>query len=117
MLWDKPFELTHGEYKDTFDSLKIELFEVAKTEQGIFISRKTSNEIIFLHFYPYQDIMNYSGQNEKDTYYQTGDILEEEYKAFEELNTRITLNDPTAVQVFLNEVIRLQKEYYDNMEE
>lgn len=112
MGWSKPFELTYQEYNDTYNAIKTELFEVARTEDGIFTSRKGTKEIVLAHFYVNKDAINYWGANEKDTYYQLDDIPENEYKAFEDLNTRITLSDPMAVQIFMNEVIRLQNEYY-----
>ena len=118
-MWWKPVELFKDEYETTVSCLKNGLFKVTRDNEAgkIIVYRKDSSQPILIHFFPHSDTINYNKENEEHTYYQTGDIFSDEYKEPEELPRKIVLEDQETVQKFLNEVIRLQKEYSDNSEE
>lgn len=117
MSWEKPLELTKEEYYTVFECLRKGHFKSRTTDRDIYTYRESTNELVFMHFLPYSDIVMYDSDNETDTYYQVGPLKEEEQKRPEEMPRKIILENMDQVQIFLNEVSRLQKEYYDNSEE
>lgn len=69
-----------------------------------------------MHFLPHNDIILYGCRNMRDTYYQVGPLLKEEQKRQDEMPRKIVLENMDQIQIFFNEISRLQKEYYDNSE-
>lgn len=105
-------KLSRQEYRDIFNNLDMGNFAINHQENGVFIVRNETQETVLLHFYPGMDDVEGSFCNEDDTYYQNGPIEDSELKDFEDMTGTMVLINPMQVQLFLNEVIRMQKEYY-----
>lgn len=108
-MFKEPIELTEEEYRLTFKCLNTHYFNVVPSDKVIETYRKSTNELVFVHFLPDED---YS-----DTYYQLTYLLDEEQKQPEDLPRQIILEDQAAVQQFFDEIIKIQKDMENNPRE